>query len=238
MRAAAIQIANGVFLELEPIYDEGRRSFRFRSRLVSVFVLGSLNVLRLGVLENHHKTRAVGRPLEVVDALGRFGEAHGFSAKTVQKPHLALASVAGGEKCEIFAVGTPARMRRGNTFGGHGERISAVGRDHPEVLLTLVLLEHFGAHRVGHPLAVGAQFRLSNVANLEVVVNRDGARRNGNRDGSRLRVILLAARGDGKTKKQKSKDYARDTLHAHNSSMEEGMSNRERSVAEGPPDTD
>ncbi len=162
MGATTVEVADGVALELETIDDEGRRRFGLwsGSGLIFVLVFGGLQVLGLGIAENENETSAVRRPFEVVNTLGGVGEVSGFAAKTVEKPDLGFAIVSRGEEGEIFAIGAPARMRGGDAFGGHGNGIAAVGRNHPEALLVLIFLEHAGAHGIGDPLTIGTQFGL------------------------------------------------------------------------------
>jgi hypothetical protein len=107
--------------------------------------------------------------------LGDFGEALCFTAAAIEEPDLALASVARGEKGEIFAVGAPSGVRGGDSFDGHGDGIAAMSGDYPEALLAFIFLKHAGSDGIGDPLAVGAQFGLSDIADLEVVVDGDAA---------------------------------------------------------------
>jgi len=69
---------------------------------------------------------------------------------------LILGVVASGEEGEVFAVGAPAWVRRGDALGGEGDGIAAMGGDHPEALLVLVVLEDTGSNGISDPLAIGA----------------------------------------------------------------------------------
>jgi hypothetical protein len=143
MGASAVEIANRVALELQTVDDVGRRRLEFgwhaSGRLLLVFC--GFKILGLGVAEKQYETGAVGRPLKVIHTLSGVGQAEGFPATAVKEPHLVLASIAGREEGEVFAVGTPTGMRGGDALGGHRNGIAAMGRDHPEALLVLVLLE-------------------------------------------------------------------------------------------------
>src|SRR5205814_8588758 len=156
MDAAAVEIADGVALELETIDDEGRRSFGFGSGggLVFVLVFGSFQVLRLGVAKDKNQASAVRRPFEIVNALRNVGEVSGFATKAIEKPDLGFATISGGEEGKVLAVGAPARMRGGDAFRRQGDGISAVSGNHPEALLVLIFREHAGAHGVNDSLAV------------------------------------------------------------------------------------
>src|SRR6266850_1520876 len=101
VRAAAVEIADGVLLELKAVDDEGWRGFRFWGGLVLFFLLGGLGGFRisgLGILEDEDKASAVRRPFEIGDTLGNVGEALRFAATAVQQPDLILGAVAGGEE--------------------------------------------------------------------------------------------------------------------------------------------
>src|SRR5436309_13209379 len=95
MRAVAVQIADGVPLELQPVNHEGRRSLGFRrcgrSRLL--FVLGGFKFLRLGIAKNQNEPRAVWGPLEIVNALRNVGQANRLSATAIKQPYLRFPSV-------------------------------------------------------------------------------------------------------------------------------------------------
>jgi len=54
-----------------------------------------------------------------------------------------------------------------------------MGGDHPETLLVLVVLEDAGPNGISDPLAIGTQFWLSDVADLEIVIDADVARSGG-----------------------------------------------------------
>src|SRR6266852_240610 len=100
MGAAAVEVANGVALELQPINDKRTRSLRLgrcgRSRLFLVFC--RFEILGLRVAKNQYEPSAVWRPLEVVHALSDVGQANGFAAAAVEQPHLVFAAVARREK--------------------------------------------------------------------------------------------------------------------------------------------
>src|SRR6266478_344414 len=189
MGTAAVQIADSVALELKTVDDERRRSFRLGSGggLVFVLLFGGFQVLGLGITKDQNQTSAVRGPFKVVNALGTVGEVSGFATEAIEKPNLGLAIVSSGEKGNVLAVGAPARVGGGDAFGGQGNGITAVIRDHPETLLILVFLKHAGAHSVCDPLAIGAQFGLRDFADLEIIVNGDVAGSGGSNGGSGLR---------------------------------------------------
>src|SRR6266436_2672903 len=189
MGTAAVQIADSVALELKTVDDERRRSFRLGSGggLVFVLLFGGFQVLGLGITKDQNQTSAVRGPFKVVNALGTVGEVSGFATEAIEKQNLGLAIVSSGEKGNVLAVGAPARVGGGDAFGGQGNGITAVIRDHPETLLILVFLKHAGAHSVCDPLAIGAQFGLRDFADLEIIVNGDVAGSGGSNGGSGLR---------------------------------------------------
>src|SRR6267143_1727141 len=87
VRAAAVEVADGVLLELKTVDDEGWWGFWLCRGLFFVFFRGSLagyGISGLGILEDEDEAGAVGRPFEIVDALGDIGEAQRFAATAVQ----------------------------------------------------------------------------------------------------------------------------------------------------------
>ena len=184
--ASIVEITDCVFLELKPVNHIRRLRFRLgRSWLVFIFL--RIRIFRFGILEDQNEARAIRRPLKVADTLSDLRKPNSFAADTIEKPYLALAVIARGSERQIFAVRTPPRMAGRDTFGGHGERIASVRRDHPNPRFVLIFLEHLGAHGIRHPLAIWTQLGLADIANLEVIVNRDVA-------GSAGRASLLRSR--------------------------------------------
>src|SRR5258708_4292067 len=108
-------------------------------------------------------------------------------------------------------------MRGGDSFGGKGNGIATASGDHPKTLLVLIFLEHSGSNGVGHPLAVGTQLGLGDVANLEVIVNGYGARSG----RSRLRGCFLSKGGERENQNKHGEGNASNHFHAENSSVRE-----------------
>src|SRR5580704_17445350 len=115
MRAAAIEVSDGIGLEAVAVDDVGRRSFPLRafafvfififififvsaSGLVFFFGFGFVQFFWSWILQHEDQALAVGGPGEVVDILRRVGEALGFAAHAVEEPDLRLAFIALGEE--------------------------------------------------------------------------------------------------------------------------------------------
>src|SRR5262249_48065812 len=119
------------------------------------FCLGG-NIFGLWILEEKDEALAIRRPFEIVYALRDIGEADALTAGAIEQPNLILAAIACGKESEVLAVRAPTRMRGGNAFERERKRIAAMGGNHPEALLVLVVLENFCPDGIGDPLAVGA----------------------------------------------------------------------------------
>src|SRR5437879_7454001 len=87
MRAAAIQVANGVTFELQSVDDQRGRRLRFGwCRWNRLFpVPGGFDVFGLGIAQDEHESCAVGRPLEIINALDGVGQANGFTATAASR---------------------------------------------------------------------------------------------------------------------------------------------------------
>src|SRR2546430_17725404 len=112
MGAAAVEVADGVALELETVNYKGRRSFRLGSRgglvFVLVFVFGGFQVLGLGIAKDENQASAVWRPFEIVNALRNVGEGRGFATQAVGKTELGVSLGLCGVGGEGLAGGASA----------------------------------------------------------------------------------------------------------------------------------
>src|SRR5882724_7831422 len=174
-----IEVADLVQFELQAIDYVGLGSFLLCLGGGFAFVLlgflGGFQFFWAGVAQDQDDAAAVGRPSKVVDVLRRLGEALSFSAAETEEPNLSLTLVALGEEGDGFAVGTPARVRGGDAFGGESDGVATGARDHPDALFVLVGLEDGGLDGIGDRLGVGAQLRVMNFTDPKVVVNCNGA---------------------------------------------------------------
>src|ERR1700730_2213314 len=179
MGAAAVEIADFIGLELEAIDYPGLASLGLFVLVIVVlffvFRLGFGQLFFGGVAEDHDHTRAVGRPGEVVDILRRAGEPLSFAAGAIEEPDLRFAFVASGEKSEVLAVGTPARVGGGDAFGGERDGVATVSGNRPDALFGLIFFQKQSFYGVGHGLCVRAELGVGDFADLEEVVDRDGA---------------------------------------------------------------
>src|SRR5207245_6733540 len=139
------------------------------------------------------------------------GELLRFAAAAVEEPNLVFAAVSSGKKNEILTVGAPARVGGRDAFGGKRNGVSAFRGNHPKTLLVLVFLEHSRSNGVSDPLAIGTQLRLSNIADLEEVIDGDFSRRGGGRLGGRFLCVDVQAHNQSKGREC---DGA-NNLHAH-----------------------
>jgi hypothetical protein len=92
---------------------------------------------------------------------------------------LALAFVASRKEGDEFAIGAPAGVRGGNTFGSQCEGCVTGDRDHPDAFFVFVFFEEGRLDVVGDPFRIGTQLGVANLANLEIVVDGDRARSGG-----------------------------------------------------------
>src|SRR6266436_5299111 len=217
MGAAAVEVTDFVFLELQAVNHPGFLSlgllFLFSARLlilILVLVLRGFEFLGRGIAENQNEATTVRGPGEVIHVLRSVRQALSLPAEAVQKPDLGFAFVSGGKKGEVLAVGAPAGMGGGNSFGGHGHRFAAANGNPPDALFVLVLLEEGRLDGVGDPLAVRAQLRVADLADLEVVVNRNRPRR------GRGRLRVSGGRWDENCAEQ---DQPSGELHQEDSFM-------------------
>ena len=176
------------------------------------FFFGVCKILGSGIAKNENQAATVRRPCEVFHILNCFSELLSFAALAIEEPDLFLAFVAFGEEGEGFAVVAPARVLGGDAFGGHGEGVTARGGDHPDAGFGFVGFEAGFIDGVGDPLAVGAELRVVDGLDLEVVVYGDGARGGSlGRGGKRQ-----AKRGDAEyTETERSGGW--EELHADDS---------------------
>jgi hypothetical protein len=138
--------------------------------------------LRLRLLNDEDETSPVRCPFVGLYSLLDGGEPDGFSAAPVEAPHLALRVARGllvsgatlGEEGEIPPIRAPARLAHGAARSGHRLWLPAAQRHPPQPRLRVVLIEILGCDGVGHPLAVGADPRVRDVPEGEVVLNGDG----------------------------------------------------------------
>ncbi len=92
-------------------------------------------------------------------------------------------------------------------FRGHGDGLAARGGDHPDAFFALVVLQDGSSDRVRHPLGVGAQLGIPDFANLEEIVDSDGARRRG----------LLSRGGERQSQKREDEREPRAGFHSEDS---------------------
>ena len=169
MIAQVLQVARVVALELIAIDDDRR----LRLALPAFHLLRV--VRRIGVADDEHEPRAVGRPRVVVDAALHVGELLRLAAGAVQQPDLRplllLVLVAARRReCEVLPVRAPPRTRLAVLARRQLDRLRAVDAHHPDVAVPLVLLDVDQAHRVGNPLAVGRDLRVGDVLELREIV--------------------------------------------------------------------
>src|SRR5690606_31034785 len=134
VRAAAIQVAAAVALELDAVDDPGLRA---------VAVRGGVRARLLLVFRGADQQReplAVRRPLEPAHTLLHVRQLLRLAAAAVEHPDLRLAAVAGGEEAEPAAVRAPLRIRGRDALRRQRQRLASGGGRHPDARLAAVLL--------------------------------------------------------------------------------------------------
>ena len=184
MIAAVAEVAVLVDLDLETVDDPGRRRLLLLVLLVTVVVFVRLGggLVGIGVLDQQGEALAVGGPFVGRDALADVGQRRRLAAAPVERPHLGLVVAAGGEEGEVAPVRAPTRPAGRAAGRGHRQRLAALAfgrRHHPDAGLVLVLFQVAAGHRVGDPSPLRAELRFVDVAEPEVVVDRQVPRRGG-----------------------------------------------------------
>ena len=128
------------------------------SRFGLVSLASRVITLRIFIFDDQRETPAIGRPVKGQHRAFEIGENLRFTAQTIEHPDLSrriLVIALRGEKSEVFAVGTPARV----VFARAGIRelnlLLAVPAAHPNVSDLLVFVVIARRHGVGDPIAFG-----------------------------------------------------------------------------------
>ena len=159
--ASRIEIAGAIFLELVAFGDDRRR------------VLWLLRIGRkLGVDRDHGQLFRIGRPDEILDAVGEIGQAPRFAAVGRHQPDLGRRVVARlvGVRRAIRQEGDPGAVIRPARLPfvavprvGQLGALAAVVAYAPEVGVALVVVHVGAADRVGDPVAVVRKRRIAEV---------------------------------------------------------------------------
>ena len=123
---------------------------------------------------NERNCFSVRRPQLIVRAGGKGGEPVRFAALEVHPVDLRIVFDAARKKCELFAIGRPARAGIGAAARQLPRLASSRGHD-PDIAHTPVGIEVGRGHGVSDPFTVGRNLRIAQAMHCDQVLKRDGA---------------------------------------------------------------
>ena len=160
MRAVAIEIAHVVLFELQAIDNIGTG--------VGSFFL--IEIRRSRIFCDQQHAVAVRCPVELIYTLLEFGQLLRITAAAVEQPDLRNLVFAVRQHGKIAAIGAPPGAAGIAARRGHLNRITAVGRLHPDRVAGLILLEIVGCNRVRNVQAVRAHADFCNAVKCQVLI--------------------------------------------------------------------